>query len=277
MTAEEIMNHLPKRYAALSAMVLVLTFGAVHAQSSAGWGEVIGPIAGKVIRGDDRRGLTVRSSPSYAAVPFGHIAVGTTVHTYGEFTDGWVRIASPLDGGWVEMSTLSPMRGTAVVVGVDLPENCLRIRSGPGSSYAVAGCAARGESLRLTGLWSETNWAQIDRPTGGWVYSSQIGTNLVAFRSPPVGYPSGSTGYVQPPEVSVYTPGFSYVYPRPRYYGPYKRYPYRHYSRPYRPHYPYRRYGSPGVAVGVGPRGVGVRAGGVGVRVGPGGVRVRVR
>lgn len=274
------MNALPNRYALLSAIVLVSAFFATAAHASGGWVEAVGPIAGTVSRGDDRRGLTVRSAPSYAAAPLGYLAVGTRVNTYAEFTDGWVRIARPIDGGWIQVVNLSPVRGTAVVAGVDLPENCLRIRSAPGSAYAVVGCAALGEKLRLTGLWSETNWAQIDRPTRGWVYGSQINTNLVAFRSPSEIYRSGPDVYVQPPRVGVYVPGFSYVYPHPksRYYTPYRRYQRRHYSRPYRPRYPYgRRYGSPGVAVGVGPRGVGVRAGGVGVRVGPGGVRVRVK
>ncbi len=261
---------------ALFAIVIVLAPGAVTSHASAGWGEAVGPIAGKVTRSDDPRGLTVRSGPSYASAPLGHIAVGTRVNKYGEFSDGWVRIASPVDGGWIEIANVNPVRGTAVVISVDLPDNCLRVRSGPGSGYAVTGCVDRGQRLRLTGLWSENNWAQIDRPAVGWVYGPQISTSLVAFRPPSTMYPSGPTVYVQPPEISVYGPGFSYVYPRRGYYAPYRRYPYRSYSRPYRPYY-HRGYRSSGVAVGVGPRGVGVRAGGVGVRVGPRGIGVRVR
>lgn len=275
------MNALLKGFLfALFALVIVLAPGAVTSHASGGWGEAVGPIAGRVTRSDDPRGLTVRSGPSYSSDPLGYVAVGARVNTYGQFADGWVRIAGPVDGGWIEIANLSPVRGTAVVIGVDQPDDCLRVRSGPSSGYAVVGCVAPGQKLRLTGLWSENNWAQIDRPAMGWVYAPQISTSLVAFRSPPIVYPSGPTVYVQPPEISVYGPGFSYVYPRRGYYyGPYRHHLYRGYSHRYRPHpyQHYRGYRSSGVAVGVGPRGVGVRAGGVGVHVGPRGIGVRVR
>jgi uncharacterized protein YgiM (DUF1202 family) len=39
-----------------------------------------------------------------------------------------------------------PQGGVATVVGVDQPDNCLRIRSGPGNSYDVIGCANMGDN-----------------------------------------------------------------------------------------------------------------------------------
>ena len=67
--------------------------------------------------------------------------------------------------------------GEGVVVRVDQPENCLRIRSGPSMAYSLIGCAKLGEKLRLTGLFSgDGRWAQVDN--NGWVYVSQIATDL---------------------------------------------------------------------------------------------------
>jgi uncharacterized protein YraI len=146
---------------------------------------------------------------------------------------------------------------SAVVVSIDRPENCLRVRSGPGTGYEIIGCVRMGERLRLTGVWSRNKWAEIDLPARGWVTASQIRPAVTAY----------VPGIVVPP------PAVTYVEPAPvvgTYVG--------------RPYYPYRRYGygvygGPGVAVGVGPRGgVRVRAGGVAVGVGPrGGWGVRVR
>jgi len=47
-----------------------------------------------------------------------------------------------------------PVGGVATVVGVDQPDNCLRIRSGPGGSYEVIGCAGMGQQLNITGVWT---------------------------------------------------------------------------------------------------------------------------
>lgn len=67
--------------------------------------------------------------------------------------------------------------GEGVVISVDRPENCLRIRRGPSSAYDIIGCAGFGEKLRLTGVFSSDNrWAQLDN--NGWVILSQIRTNL---------------------------------------------------------------------------------------------------
>jgi uncharacterized protein YraI len=170
-------------------------------------------------------------------------------------------------------ATAFAQSGPARVVSVDGPEMCLRVRSGPGVSHPVVGCAAMGARLVLTGVWSNNNWAEINGPVRGWVSGSQIRMLVVATTPPPA-----------PVEYDVSVPS-TYYYGPAYVYGPYwNRYYRRHgpyYRRGYGPHYGNGRgyYRGPGVAVGVGPRGgVAVRAGGVGVRVGPrGGVGVRVR
>ena len=81
--------------------------------------------------------------------------------------------------------------GVATVVGVDQPDNCLRVRSGPGSSYDVIGCIAMGTQVNITGVWTSNNWAQL---TGdGWVYGPQIATDL----RPPQATLSQSAGYAE--------------------------------------------------------------------------------
>jgi hypothetical protein len=232
----------------------------VPAQAAPVRGEQIGPIAATVARVDNERGLAVRSEPSPMARVLGRLSMGARIVGYNEFRNGWVKIQSPINGGWIETAALRPFSRNAVVISVDRPEMCLRIRKGPGTSYGLVGCAQKGDRLRLTGLGSENNWAEIDRPVIGWVSLPQISTNVGAYRGLAATPPPPPT-YVEEPEPPVST----YVVP----YGGY--YPFR----PYRRHY----YRMPGVAVRVGPRGgVGVRAGRVGVRVGPwGSVGVRVR
>lgn len=246
-------------------------------------GEEIGPIAATVARVDDERGLIVRSEPSPTGLIVGRLGMGARITGYNEFRNGWVKIRNPINGGWIEMASLRPVLENAVVISVDRPEMCLRIRSGPGASYAVVGCAQKGDRLRLTGLGSQNNWAEIDRPVRGWASLPQISTDpgayggLAAIPPPPPVYveePLPPPAYVEepPPPVSTYVVPYGGYY-----YGGY--YPFRPYWRrhfiPHGGHY----YRGRGVAVRVGPRGgVGVRAGGVGVRVGPrGSVGVRVR
>jgi uncharacterized protein YraI len=102
--------------------------------------------------------------------------------------------------------------GVATVIAVDQPENCLRIRSGPGSSYDVIGCAAIGQQLNLTGVWTSNEWAQL--AGNGWVYGPQIQTDLrppvTAFSEPQAyvaieeGYPVYDYGYLPDYGYSTY-------------------------------------------------------------------------
>ncbi|MEW6533921.1 MAG: hypothetical protein AB1473_24045 [Thermodesulfobacteriota bacterium] len=67
--------------------------------------------------------------------------------------------------------------GEAVVVRVDRPDNCLRIRSGPSMSHNMIGCAVMGQALVLTGVFStDGRWAQLDN--NGWVTFRQVRTAL---------------------------------------------------------------------------------------------------
>jgi hypothetical protein len=85
-----------------------------------------------------------------------------------------------------------PTIGVGVVISVDRPENCLRVRRGPSTSYDIIGCAGFGDKLNLTGVFSSDNrWAQLDN--NGWVVLSQIKTDL------------------RPPQAVVSTPSSSYV------------------------------------------------------------------
>ena len=71
--------------------------------------------------------------------------------------------------------TPTPVSGSATVIGVDEPEKCLRIRSGPDKSYEIIGCAKAGDQLNITGVWTSNNWAQL--ASKGWVYGPQIKTD----------------------------------------------------------------------------------------------------
>ncbi len=103
-----------------------------------------------------------------------------------------------------------PVGGIATVIGVDQPENCLRIRSGPGNSYDVIGCANMGDQLQITGVWTSNDWAQL--ADNSWVYGPQVQTDL---RPPRTAY-SRSPNYVATQEVAPdyydwgYLPDYGY-------------------------------------------------------------------
>ena len=104
-----------------------------------------------------------------------------------------------------------PRGGVATVISVDQPENCLRIRSGPGTSYDVIGCANMGEQLNITGVWTSNNWAQL--ADNAWVYGPQIQTDL----RPPLEAYSRIPSYVITEEIVpdyadwAYLPDYGYL------------------------------------------------------------------
>jgi hypothetical protein len=110
----------------------------------------------------------------------------------------------PVQGGPANPPLPQLQGGVGTVIRVDQPDNCLRIRSGPGNSYDVIGCAPMGAELNLTGAWSSNEWAQLAGK--GWVYGPQIETDLrpprTAFSSPQTdvvveeGYPVYDVGYL---------------------------------------------------------------------------------
>lgn len=142
------------------------------------WGDNVGIISGTVENGDSERGLTVRSSPSVSGRPLAYLAVGTKVQGTNQFSNGYVKLRTPHQGGWVRMDRLNPVGAGATVASVDKPDLCLRIRSAPSTSADKVGCAELGQKLALTGLWSANNWAQVDSPAAGWVSASQINSDL---------------------------------------------------------------------------------------------------
>ena len=132
---------------------------------------------------------------------------------YAAGQQGQIPSQSPTPPASVNQSqpqTPQPKGGVATVVGVDQPENCLRIRSGPGMYYDVIGCANMGEQLNITGVWTSNDWAELADNT--WVYGPQIQTDL---RPPRTAY-SRSPSYVVAEEVTpdygdwAYLPDYGY-------------------------------------------------------------------
>jgi len=141
-------------------------------------GDNVGIISATVAKADSERGLAVRISPSAESQAQAFLPVGTRVKGYATFKNGYVKIEDPAKGGWVRLDHLQPVGGTATVSNVDRPDLCLRIRSGPATSYDKVGCAELGQKLELTGLWSQNNWAQVSQPVSGWVTATQIASDM---------------------------------------------------------------------------------------------------
>ncbi len=83
---------------------------------------------------------------------------------------------SPAPNQAARQAPPQPKGGVATVIAVDQPDNCLRIRSGPGDQYDVIGCANMGDQLKITGVWTSNDWAQL--ADNGWVYGPEISTDL---------------------------------------------------------------------------------------------------
>lgn len=198
-------------------------------------GDNVGLISATVAKADNERGLTVRTAPSAESQAQAFVPVGTKIRGYAMFRNGYVKIEAPSKGGWVRLDHLQPVGGSATVSTVDRPDLCLRIRSGPGTSFDKVGCAELGQKLELTGLWSQTNWAQISAPVSGWVAASQIASDL---------RPAATVRETQAPEESI----SSTMLPTP------ERTRRHHFSEPY----DYRWRGPAGYGYGYPYGGVGV-------------------
>lgn len=168
------------------------------------WGDNIGIVSGAVEKADSQRGLIVRSSPSASGEPLAYIPVGTDVRGDSVFRNGYVKLQTPYRGGWVRMDHLKPVGVEATVASVDRPDLCLRIRSEPSTGADKVGCAELGQKLRLTGLWSTSNWAQVDTPTSGWVSASQITSELRPSTAATSGSPKEQVYYPERKKRAIY-------------------------------------------------------------------------
>jgi hypothetical protein len=148
-------------------------------------GEINGTVAATVAKADDPKGLTIRSEPSSSGRPVAYLALGATVNGPTVYKDGWVKVDAPPYHGWVSSANLQAVGGLATVASVDRPENCLRIRSGPSTSYPVVECARIADKLVVTGFWSNNNWAVLQDK--GWVYGPQINAASKPARSASAG------------------------------------------------------------------------------------------
>ncbi len=263
----------------LTAVVAPVSTAVVPLRSG---GSAMGPISGTVSGGDAPGGLTVSAGPMNGAEVLGYLAPGARITGYNVFSNGWMQLRTPFDGGWIRMEYLQPRGARGLVTSVDYPEGCLRVRSGPSSAYQKVGCLAHGQRVQLSGMWTVNNWAEVVEPVHGWVSGNQISSSLNPVVNPVIGTAGyvgepdvvtpiiGTTGYIGPPYVVAPD-----VYP---WLSSYSRYGYSGYRNYHRGRHMavgvgHRgvRVGAPGVGVAVGPRGgVGVRVGGVGVRVGSG-------
>jgi hypothetical protein len=118
----------------------------------------------------------------------------------------------------------------AIVIGVDQPDSCLRIRRGPSPNYEQIGCARLGDKLNLTGVFSTDNrWAQLDN--NGWVFACQIKTD---FRPPgPQAFCGGpSVGRVWREPATF---GRTYIYERDSYRPYWWRHHHHHDKHPKHP------------------------------------------
>jgi uncharacterized protein len=122
---------------------------------------------------DSPSGLTVRAEPSRNGAVMAYLPVGSKVTYEGAASNGWVKLSAPTAGGWVTGSYLGAGKAEASVIGVDNPEQCLRVRSGPGTNHEKIGCLPKGAKIKLTGT-VQSGWAQIVEPMAGWVTARQI-------------------------------------------------------------------------------------------------------
>jgi hypothetical protein len=231
-----------------------------------------GPVSGIVERADDPNGLSVREAPAADSRVIGYVEVGARVRGFPVFRNGWAQLRHPIVGGWARMDNIRPVAATATVVETDPRESCLHIRSGPSPTHESVGCVKPGEEMELTGIWTEANWAEVERPVKGWVYGEGIRSDIKPEPPP--------KAYARPEEAPERVVPFqSPPYPQPPRFNPFPQGDRRTRGRYVFPSVP-PGWGfsveTPPVGVSVHPEtGVNVRAPFIGVHVGPAGLRLR--
>ena len=224
------MKHITQISATSIVAILFIAVSVGPATAATVWSDSVGVVSATVDRGDHERGLTVRSGPSNTNAPVGFLPEGTEVRGANKFKNGYVQLTSPSNGGWVRMDYLKPVGGDGVVISIDRPELCLRIRSGPGLGFDKVGCAEMASKLELTGVWSANNWAQVESPVKGWVLASQI--NSVLAREPTIARSSGPpSGWSEPATSSSFDDPWFHSEPEV-WVGP-RRWRHGHWGRPW--------------------------------------------
>lgn len=182
----------------LLSIVWIPASGAIAAEAAPG--AEIGPVAGVVRLDDGSDSLAVRSGPSQESRLLDRVKAGSRVTCYKEFRSGWVKLRTPVEGGWARIEAIKPSGGKGIVTEGGTAADGLRVFSAPSKdSYGVRRLS-KGTQVSLTGRWSQDGWAEISSPTPGWVKGANIKTSL----SPD--YPSASAMARQDPD-----PGFPNV------------------------------------------------------------------
>ena len=113
--------------------------------------------------------LRIRTAPSTASEIVGYLSPGTKVTITNEKkTDSmtWGKIAQ----GWISLDYVKADAAAPAVkrTGTVKVEDYLRIRSGPGTSYAISGYIANGEKVEITEekIVGGTTWGKVEK---GWI------------------------------------------------------------------------------------------------------------
>ena len=119
--------------------------------------------------------LRIRSGPSTAYGVIGSLSNGSHVATTGQVSNGWIELSN---GGWIASNWVAGVSsdsggGTGGVPTVKVSTNGsgLRIRSGPGTGYAVIGGLSNGTTVRTTGQVSN-GWIELS--SGGWIAGNWV-------------------------------------------------------------------------------------------------------
>lgn len=172
------------RYVLPCLALLFISFSVFAAERPDGWGKTVGPVSATVAKADDQRGLSLRPRPSGLGRPLGYLAVGTRIKGFARFRDGWMQVRGPSGDAWVDMTYLEPLGGAATVTNVDRRRGCAPIRRGPSASHDVLECVEKGQSLELSGVWSDDFRAQTVKPVKGWINASHIRSDVVPYDRP---------------------------------------------------------------------------------------------
>ncbi|HMK36602.1 MAG TPA: SH3 domain-containing protein [Desulfomonilaceae bacterium] len=137
------------------------------------WGENVGPVSAIIVKADNVQGLTVYSLPEKESPIVGYVRPGLIVQAYDDFRNGWVKLKSPIDRGWVQIEGLQPYPYQALAIRVNPTSLCLPIRRVPETSGEQIGCGYIGQILGFTGVMTSNGWLQLEKGIG-WVHYSQV-------------------------------------------------------------------------------------------------------
>lgn len=147
--------------------------------------------------------VNIRSGPGVTYDIIGNIYKDTEVET-GQTLNGWTEVSFKNINGWIKSDLLSPLSEPASF-SIRITAASANLRTGPGTSHAIAGQALKGEVFPV--LEELDGWYKIRTKTGNIAYVASFLAEKITASSSSAGNTSVPAPAGKPSEIKVYLDG----------------------------------------------------------------------